>query len=87
MIKTPPFERGRNHRNDRPELVERLWGMINNKFWYDSKLRLVAHTDVVLLSVVDPNTLNLDPAPNSGFWLNLGPDPGPDLDPGLNLKF
>jgi len=41
MIKTPPFERGRNHRNDRPELVERLWGMINNKFWYDSRLRWV----------------------------------------------
>jgi hypothetical protein len=42
MIKTPPFERGRNHRNDRPELVERLWGMINSKFWYDSRLRSVA---------------------------------------------
>ncbi len=41
MIKTPPFERGRNHRNDRPELVERLWGMINSKFWYDSRLRSV----------------------------------------------
>lgn len=39
MIKTPPFERGRNHRNDRPDLVERLWGMINSKFWYDSRLR------------------------------------------------
>ena len=25
-------------------------------------------------SVVDPNTLNLDPDP--GFWLNLDPDPG-----------
>ena len=38
-------------------------------------------------SVVDPNTLNLDPDP--GFWPNLDPDPGPDpgpdpdLDPGL----
>ena len=35
-------------------------------------------------SVVDPNTLNLDPYP--GFWPNLdpdpGPDPGPDPDPG-----
>ena len=25
-------------------------------------------------SVVDPNTLNLDPDP--GFWPNLNPDPG-----------
>ena len=30
-------------------------------------------------SVVDPNTLSLDPDP--GFWPNLAPDPGPD--PGL----
>ena len=27
-----------------------------------------------LCSVVDPNTLNLDPDP--GFWPNLDPDPG-----------
>ena len=27
-----------------------------------------------LISVVDPNTLNLDPDP--GFWPNLDPDPG-----------
>ena len=27
-------------------------------------------------SVVDPNTLNLDPNPE--FWPNLDPDPGPD---------
>ena len=26
------------------------------------------------ISVVDPNTLNLDPDP--GFWPNLDPDPG-----------
>ena len=32
-------------------------------------------------SVVDPNTLNLDPDP--GFWPNLDPDP----DPGLNYQF
>ena len=31
-------------------------------------------------SVVDPNTMNLDPYP--GFWLNLDPDP----DPGLYYK-
>ena len=29
---------------------------------------------VFLSSVVDPNTLNLDPDP--GFWPNLDPDPG-----------
>ena len=29
-----------------------------------------------LFSVVDPNTLNLDPNPDPGFWLNLYPDPG-----------
>ena len=28
-----------------------------------------------LSSVVDPNTLNLDPDP--GFWPNLDPDPDP----------
>ena len=28
----------------------------------------------VFSSVVDPNTLNLDPDP--GFWPNLDPDPG-----------
>ena len=43
----------------------------------------------VLISVVDPNKLNLDPYP--GFWPNLDPDlvwdPGPDPDPGLNYQF
>ena len=34
----------------------------------------------LLFSVVDPNTLNLDPDP--GFWPNLDPDPGPDPNPG-----
>ena len=29
---------------------------------------------LVVFSVVDQNTLNLDPDP--GFWPNLGPDPG-----------
>ena len=36
-------------------------------------------------SVVDPNTLNLDPAPE--FWPNLEPCPGPDPDPGLNYQY
>jgi len=39
LIKNPPFERGRNHRNDRLDLVEHLWKLINNKLWYDSRLR------------------------------------------------
>ena len=26
-------------RNDRPELVERMWSLINNKLWHDSRLR------------------------------------------------
>ena len=30
--------------------------------------------DFVRVSVVDPNTLNLDPDP--GFWPNPDPDPG-----------
>ena len=33
-------------------------------------------------SVVDPNSLNLDPDP--GFWPNLDPDPG--LDPGFYIQ-
>ena len=47
-------------------------------------------THFVGTSVVNPNTLNLDPDP--GFWPNLDPDPGfwPNLDldpdPGLNYK-
>ena len=28
MVSTPPFDRARNHRNDKPELVERLWGLM-----------------------------------------------------------
>jgi len=39
LIKTPPFEKGRHHRNDSYKLVERLWGLINSQFWYDSRLR------------------------------------------------
>ena len=37
----------------------------------DEDKRWVAIAEI---SVVDPNTLNLDPDP--GFWLNLDPDPG-----------
>jgi len=39
LIKTPPFEKGRHHRNDSYKLIERLWGLINSQFWYDSRLR------------------------------------------------
>ena len=43
----------------------------------------------VTISVVDPNTLNLDPDPDTGFWPNLDPDldPGTDPDPGLCYQF
>ena len=36
---------------------------------------------------MDPNTLNLDPDFDPGFWLNLDPDPGPDVDPGLPVYY
>ena len=36
-------------------------------------------------SVVDPNTLNLDPDP--GFCPNLDLDPDPGPDPGLYYQF
>ena len=39
------------------------------------------HFVMILTSVVDPNTLNLDPDP--GFWPNLDLDP----DPGLYNQF
>ena len=28
MVATPPFDRARSHRNDKPELVERLWDLM-----------------------------------------------------------
>ena len=39
LIENPPFDRNRRHKNDRPELVERIWKMMNETFWYDSRLR------------------------------------------------
>ena len=30
LVDNPPFERARHHRNDREELVERLWGLMNS---------------------------------------------------------
>ena len=38
--------------------------------------RLFAQPEVHVTSVVDPNTLNMDPDP--GFWPNLHPEPEPD---------
>ena len=40
---------------------------------------------MVVNSVVDPDTLNLDPDP--GFWPNMDPDPGQDTNPGLCCHF
>ena len=39
----------------------------------------------MLGSVVDSNTLNLDPDP--GSWPHLDPDLGPDPDTGLYIQF
>ena len=36
------------------------------------------------ISVVDPNTLNLDPVPDPGVWPNLDPVPGPGVRPHLD---
>ena len=40
---------------------------------------------MVVNSVVDPDTLNLDP--DTGFWPDLYPDPGQDTNPGLCCQF
>ena len=39
LVDKPPFEKAQHHRNDRKELVERLWSLMNSGFWYDSRLR------------------------------------------------
>ncbi|XP_071743330.1 transcription initiation factor TFIID subunit 2 [Lepeophtheirus salmonis] len=39
IVDNPFFERAKNHKNDRYQLVERLWSLMNTKFWYDSRLR------------------------------------------------
>jgi len=39
MVNNPPFDKGRKHRNDKPNLVEILWKVINSRFWYDSRMR------------------------------------------------
>ena len=40
----------------------------------DITMKMIEYTKS---SVVDPNTLNLDPDPEPGFWHNLDPDPDP----------
>ena len=44
--------------------------MLINKLFVEFNLNYVTN------SVVDPNTLNLDPDPDPGFWPNLDPNPG-----------
>merc|ERR1712110_261436 len=39
LVSTPPFERAKHHKNDKEELVDRLWSLMNSKFWYDGRLR------------------------------------------------
>ena len=44
--------------------------MLINKLFVEFNLNYVTN------SVVDPNTLNLDPDADPGFWPNLDPNPG-----------
>ncbi|KAF7989013.1 hypothetical protein HCN44_007323 [Aphidius gifuensis] len=39
MVDNPPFERARNHHLDTPELVERIWTLMNCCLSHDAKLR------------------------------------------------
>ena len=39
LVETPPFDRARHHKNDRQDLVEKLWSLMTNGFWFDSRLR------------------------------------------------
>ncbi|XP_058805308.1 transcription initiation factor TFIID subunit 2 [Phymastichus coffea] len=39
MVETPPFERAHKHSLDRPELVNRIWNLINGMLSHDPKLR------------------------------------------------
>ena len=59
------------------------WGMS----WCVGGLELVCLSWCVGASVVDPNTLNLDPDPDPGFWPNLDPDPYLGPDPGLPVYY
>ncbi|XP_015121942.1 transcription initiation factor TFIID subunit 2 [Diachasma alloeum] len=39
MVENPPFERAHRHRLDSPELVDRIWNLMNGMLSHDSKLR------------------------------------------------
>lgn len=39
MVENPPFERGHKHHLDKPELVDRIWNLINGMLSHDAKLR------------------------------------------------
>ncbi|KAL6435232.1 hypothetical protein ACFW04_005360 [Cataglyphis niger] len=39
MVENPPFERAHKHRLDRPDLVDRIWNLINGMLSHDAKLR------------------------------------------------
>ena len=39
LVDNPPFEKARYHKNDKKDLVERLWSLMNSEFWYDGRLR------------------------------------------------
>ena len=39
LVDNPPFPKAKHHANDREELVQRLWHLMNSGFWYDSRLR------------------------------------------------
>jgi len=94
MISNPPFDKGRNHRNDRPELVDRMWKMINSKFWYDSRLRCdMVDLYYVMYGRRRPFCLPIPElaALGPGFGsLRMGPSSGvppPSAQPQPNKKF
>ena len=39
LVDTPPFDKAKHHNNDKQDLIERLWALMNGSFWYDSRLR------------------------------------------------
>ena len=61
--------------------------MAANKSWRRKKplKHKIRHVFTSVATVVDPNTLNLDPDP--GFWLDLDQDPDLDPDLGYTINF
>ncbi|XP_012265791.1 transcription initiation factor TFIID subunit 2 isoform X2 [Athalia rosae] len=39
IVQNPPFERAHKHRLDKPDLVDRIWNLINGMLSHDTKLR------------------------------------------------